>query len=475
MAEKFLVGNVKGQQGESGENGKDGISAYQVWLNEGNTGTEQDFLDSLKGTPGKDGVDGENGVDGRDGEPGKNGADGKDGVDGVNGKDGTNGIDGVDGKDGMDGEDGTDGFSPAIEVLTDTDTEYTLKITTADDEIETPNLKGADGTGAAWLSGTAAPATTLGNVGDWYLNTNSYEVFEKTAANTWTKRGMLGNTKTISFSNAMTTPNVPATFVFAKFQAGAYRITIKNSTASNNTAGMWSFDMLFTGQTVPVMFNQKQSGATAFTSEIAYAIIGGTSLSTVLRFSLLSTTAQSTAVEITITPFDKKINDNWIVEKPTDTISNWVTLESALIDAFDVSFNGDLESETVGDALNELAERADEKAIGIRDIQTVAPISGTATIDTDEENLKNGNIFKVIPVATNRTISIINANPGTNKLKEFEVHIQNMPSPAPTFTVAWSNNITWLTEPMFTASKSTVCTFRTADGTNFVGNFAYEY
>ena len=116
-------------------------------------------MDSLKGTPGKDGVDGINGVDGMNGK---------------DGADGTNGIDGVDGKDG------TDGFSPTVEVLTDTDTEYTLKITTADDEIETPNLKGADGTRAAWLSGTTAPATTLGNVGDWYLNTNSYEVFEKT-------------------------------------------------------------------------------------------------------------------------------------------------------------------------------------------------------------------------------------------------------------------------------------------------------
>lgn len=36
--------------------GKDGKSAYEVWLGEGNTGTEADFLDSLRG---KDGDDGE--------------------------------------------------------------------------------------------------------------------------------------------------------------------------------------------------------------------------------------------------------------------------------------------------------------------------------------------------------------------------------------------------------------------------------
>jgi ACT domain-containing protein len=27
---------------------QDGLSAYQIWINEGNTGDEQDFLDSLK-------------------------------------------------------------------------------------------------------------------------------------------------------------------------------------------------------------------------------------------------------------------------------------------------------------------------------------------------------------------------------------------------------------------------------------------
>jgi hypothetical protein len=34
--------------------GDDGDSAYQIWLNLGNTGTEQDFIDALKGDPGQD-------------------------------------------------------------------------------------------------------------------------------------------------------------------------------------------------------------------------------------------------------------------------------------------------------------------------------------------------------------------------------------------------------------------------------------
>ena len=38
-----------------GEDGEAGKSAYQIWLDAGNTGTEQDFLDSLKGSNGNDG------------------------------------------------------------------------------------------------------------------------------------------------------------------------------------------------------------------------------------------------------------------------------------------------------------------------------------------------------------------------------------------------------------------------------------
>lgn len=42
--------SVKGPKGDTGAPGADGKSAYQIWLDKGNTGTEQDFLNSLKGT-----------------------------------------------------------------------------------------------------------------------------------------------------------------------------------------------------------------------------------------------------------------------------------------------------------------------------------------------------------------------------------------------------------------------------------------
>ena len=47
-----------GQDGENGLAGEDGLSAYEIWINAGNTGSEADFLASLTGPTGADGVDG---------------------------------------------------------------------------------------------------------------------------------------------------------------------------------------------------------------------------------------------------------------------------------------------------------------------------------------------------------------------------------------------------------------------------------
>jgi hypothetical protein len=43
---------LEGLPGADGSNGTDGKSAYQIWLDEGNVGTELDFLESLTGEPG---------------------------------------------------------------------------------------------------------------------------------------------------------------------------------------------------------------------------------------------------------------------------------------------------------------------------------------------------------------------------------------------------------------------------------------
>ena len=134
-----------GSDGQNGKDGTDGKSAYDVWLENGHSGSESDFLDWLKGekgdtgaqgVQGQKGEDGTDGKDGKDGQDGTNGQDGKSAYDiwkenghsgteaeflewlkgeqgekGQDGQDGKDGINGTDGKDGVNGQDGKDGLS----------------------------------------------------------------------------------------------------------------------------------------------------------------------------------------------------------------------------------------------------------------------------------------------------------------------------------------------------------------------------
>lgn len=55
--EQDFIDSLIGDDGDPGDPGDDGDSAYEVWLALGNTGTEQNFIDSLKGADGEDGDD----------------------------------------------------------------------------------------------------------------------------------------------------------------------------------------------------------------------------------------------------------------------------------------------------------------------------------------------------------------------------------------------------------------------------------
>ena len=108
-----------GPEGPAGIDGQDGLSAYEVWISQGNTGTEQDFLNGVIGPQGPAGNDGVNGIDGTDGQNGQDGlsayetwlsqgntgteADFLNGITGPQGPVGTNGVDGTNGQDGQDG------------------------------------------------------------------------------------------------------------------------------------------------------------------------------------------------------------------------------------------------------------------------------------------------------------------------------------------------------------------------------------
>jgi len=104
------------------EKGKDGKSAYEIAVEHGFVGTEADWLESLKGVDGKDGCDGRNGVDGLPGKDGKDGADGLPGRDGINGTDGKSayiiavehGFTGTENEwlQSLKGADGKDGITP---------------------------------------------------------------------------------------------------------------------------------------------------------------------------------------------------------------------------------------------------------------------------------------------------------------------------------------------------------------------------
>ena len=88
------VPGVRGQQGEQGVAGK---SAYQVWLELGNQGNEQDFIDSLKGPAGSQGPAGAQGAPGPRGEQGEQGIQGERGLQGEQGPPGPKGDPGTGG------------------------------------------------------------------------------------------------------------------------------------------------------------------------------------------------------------------------------------------------------------------------------------------------------------------------------------------------------------------------------------------
>lgn len=82
LAEKGATGakGDTGLTGATGADGADGKSAYQVWLDAGNTGTEEEYLASLKGDKGDKGDAGDMGPQGPPGDQGVQGPPGTNGT-----------------------------------------------------------------------------------------------------------------------------------------------------------------------------------------------------------------------------------------------------------------------------------------------------------------------------------------------------------------------------------------------------------
>jgi hypothetical protein len=109
------AGNVRGPQGAQGEQGEqgedgfigsDGLSAYEVAVENGFVGTEEEWLESLRQGP--KGDKGDKGDTGEQGPQGEQGIQGEQGVQGVKGDTGSQGPTGPQGPQGIPGEDGED-------------------------------------------------------------------------------------------------------------------------------------------------------------------------------------------------------------------------------------------------------------------------------------------------------------------------------------------------------------------------------
>jgi hypothetical protein len=166
----------QGPAGPAGANGQDGLSAYEVWLAEGNTGTEADFLAGITGPQGPQGIQGEQGVQGEPGLAGPAGANGQDGLSAyeiwlAEGNTGTetdflNGITGPQGPQGVQGEQGIQGIQgePGLAGANGQDGLSAYEIWLAE---------GNTGTEADFLAGITGPQGTPGSQDAWSLTGNA--------------------------------------------------------------------------------------------------------------------------------------------------------------------------------------------------------------------------------------------------------------------------------------------------------------
>ena len=129
--------------------GADGASAYEIAVENGYTGTEAEWLSSLKGEKGDAGEQGIQGIQGEKGDTGEQGLQGIQGEKGDKGDTGAAGKDGTNGTDGKNGVDGSDGYSPTATV-TETDTGATITITDKNGTTTATVKNGTNGDAASW-------------------------------------------------------------------------------------------------------------------------------------------------------------------------------------------------------------------------------------------------------------------------------------------------------------------------------------
>jgi hypothetical protein len=187
------VDGADGEQGPPGEQGPAGEDGDQGPAGEdGDQGPAGE--DGEQGPAGEDGEQGPAGEDGEQGPAGEDGEQGSPGTDGVNG---VNGVDGLDGEDGASVLAGSGAPGSAVgadgDVYIDGETGDLYSKVDGDWTL-TGNLQGppgADGADvASVLTGSGAPESGAGTDGDIYLDVDSGDLYSN-ASGTWSVVGNL--------------------------------------------------------------------------------------------------------------------------------------------------------------------------------------------------------------------------------------------------------------------------------------------
>lgn len=152
-----------GPAGTDGIDGEDGYSAYEVWLSQGNTGTELDYIASLKGATGAEGATGPMGIPGNAGATGATGPQGLPGDVGAAGGQGSTGPTGPQGATGWTGPRGLQGEQGWTGAQGLPGSDGAAGSTGATGPAGTPGIDGVDGNpGPAGPTGATGPAGTDG-------------------------------------------------------------------------------------------------------------------------------------------------------------------------------------------------------------------------------------------------------------------------------------------------------------------------
>lgn len=152
---------VDGHDGIDGDDGLDGKSAYELWLEQGNSGTVMDFLAALVGEQGEQGPEGPAST-----VPGPKGDAGTQGIQGPAGPAGD------DGQDGTDGADGLSAYQVAVaNGFVGTEAQWLASLKGAKGDTGTQGIQGVKGD----KGDKGEAGTGLTNRGNWVTGTTYHE------------------------------------------------------------------------------------------------------------------------------------------------------------------------------------------------------------------------------------------------------------------------------------------------------------